>query len=261
MNNVMLQQLSIRKLYTLALAEGEGVGTAYEYFVKRLLLRRWLQTIPHPRSLLVAGLPEKYGCSLDFLLLAQELRIRPMVVDDRPIALAKLQQSVQEAQRAGMLLSAEWDGVVTSSLPTIPELKKSFDLVICSEVVQRLFPPQRYTYFGRLMQLAPHCAIFCPNSHNAAHTTTSGLKGVSVDELRQLATHRHSYPIYQTGYVDMPPFPPGITRTEDQRTQATSGLAEQIAMSGLEWYARGEKILPQRLRAQEAHIVYLLGSR
>ncbi len=44
--NPMLHQISIKTLYSLALAEGEGVGTAYEYFAKRLILASWLNGKP-----------------------------------------------------------------------------------------------------------------------------------------------------------------------------------------------------------------------
>jgi hypothetical protein len=78
-----LYQISLR----LALAEGEGVGTAYEYFAKRLALGRWLKQVGRPVRMLVAGLPQKYGSSLDFLLLAEELGAEVTVVDERPSAL------------------------------------------------------------------------------------------------------------------------------------------------------------------------------
>ncbi len=66
----MLPTHSIKALYALALAEGEGMGTAYEYYAKRLILGRWLAERPRPASILIAGLPQKYGASLDLLLLA-----------------------------------------------------------------------------------------------------------------------------------------------------------------------------------------------
>ena len=68
-----IQKRSIKSLYPLALAEGEGVGTAYEYFAKRLHLARWLKGTKPPQHILIAGLPEKYGASLDFMLLASEV--------------------------------------------------------------------------------------------------------------------------------------------------------------------------------------------
>src|SRR5262252_6719711 len=93
---------SIKSLYPLALAEGEGVGTAYEYFAKRLILTRWLAKLPQARSLLIAGLPEKYGSSLDFLLLTQEMAVADViVVDERPPALDKIRKSLAAAQAMG----------------------------------------------------------------------------------------------------------------------------------------------------------------
>ena len=71
----MLPFRTIKSLYPLALAEGEGVGTAYEYFAKRLVLSSWLAKLPTVRRLIIAGLPEKYGSSLDFLLIAQEMGV------------------------------------------------------------------------------------------------------------------------------------------------------------------------------------------
>lgn len=41
---------SIKSLYALALAEGEGVGTAYEYFAKRLAMSRWLPAAWRPAA-------------------------------------------------------------------------------------------------------------------------------------------------------------------------------------------------------------------
>jgi hypothetical protein len=62
----------------------------------------------------------------------------------------------------------------------------------------------------------------------------------------------------KTGYVDMPPFPPGITRTEEQREQATSGKGEAIAMWGLGYFARLERFFPCSWRRRKSHIVFAL---
>ena len=53
--------LGIAELYPYALAEGEGVGTAYEYFAKRRVVGPLLSRLPAHARVLVAGLPEKYG--------------------------------------------------------------------------------------------------------------------------------------------------------------------------------------------------------
>jgi hypothetical protein len=67
-------------------------------------------------------------------------------------------------------------------------------------------------------------------------------------------------PLARAGYIDMPPFPPGITRSDDQREQATSGRLEAFAMWGLQQYARGERLLPRALRQRQSHIVYALAN-
>ncbi|MCZ7673579.1 MAG: hypothetical protein M5U34_43910 [Chloroflexi bacterium] len=65
-------------------------------------MARETAVFPHPH-LLIAGLPEKYGSSLDFLLLAEELGAEVTVVDERPFALEKLRQGLAAAQDEGWL--------------------------------------------------------------------------------------------------------------------------------------------------------------
>jgi len=64
---------SIRKMYPYALLEGQGMGTAYEYYSKLAVMRRVFQVTRAPRSIVAMGLPEKHGYDLDFVLLAHEL--------------------------------------------------------------------------------------------------------------------------------------------------------------------------------------------
>lgn len=242
----MLSKQAIKTLYAPALAEGEGVGTAYEYFAKRLILRHWLRGFTkRPLTLLIAGLPQIYGLSLDFLLMAQEIGCTTVIVaDDRPDRLTFLEKALPQmgwAIRPTLLH--------TNHLPTLPELKGQFDLAISSEVLQRLAGEQKQ-YTQRLQHIASHVALFAPNGDNQAHVTHSGLAGVRLDEMRQLLNTKRA------GYIDMPPFPPGITRTEDQREQATSGKLEAIAMWGLGYYAQMEWLIPRPIRQSQSHIVY-----
>lgn len=255
----MLKPLSIKSLYALALAEGEGVGTAYEYFAKRLVLAGWLKQVGRPKRVLIAGLPEKYGSSLDFLQLAQELGAAVTIVDERPLSLLKLQSSLAAAQQEGWLTAVSPTLIPVANLADLVEVAGPFDLCICSEVVQRADPPDRAQYAARLRELGTAVALFTPNGDNPAHTNISGLSGLSLAELQTLFT-RHAPPATrrQFGYIDMPPFPPGITRSDEQREQATSGRFEGLAMWGLGYYARAEKILPASIRRRQSHIVYAL---
>lgn len=241
----MLENLSIKSLYAPALAEGEGVGTAYEYFAKRLVLRRWLKKSDAPKRILIAGLPQKYGFSFDFLLLADELGATITVVDDRPERLTQFKQMVQSPV----------DCVLTANIAHLTELSSGFDLVVTSEVLQRIAAVDRQLYVNRLRQLAPRAAIFCPNKENKSHVGVSGLDGLMLAELRELVGNGRNI---RSGLIDMPPFPPGITRTDDQREQATSGKFEALAMWGLGVYARSERFLPYSIRKTQSHIVYAL---
>jgi len=261
----MLSRYSVKALYPLALAEGEGMGTAYEYYAKRLVLERWMKGQPRPASILVAGLPEKYGASLDFLLLAGELGAVVTVVDDRPSALERL-NSALAALRGGPLPLAQPEICALVDLPRLAALERRFELAVSSEVLQRLPPSDRVAYVERLRDRADALALFTPNADNPAHTGRSGLAGLHLDELRGLVgTTPDGQPpslirgrLSRTGYVDMPPFPPGITRSDAQREQATQGAFEGMVMDGLRVYAHAERLLPGALRRRQSHIVYAL---
>lgn len=246
----MLDSVSIKSLYVPALAEGEGVGTAYEYFAKRLVLNRWLARLPNrPVSVLIAGCPEKYGSSLDFVLLAAELGAALTVVDEREEALEKARLSLAASQTEGWLpgFTAAYQAVPLTALQS---LNRSFDLVLSSEVLQRLSTDERERYVDGLVAVGTAVALFAPNSDNPAHINLSGLKGLTQSELQTLV------PGWHTGYIDMPPFPPGMVRSDEQREQATSGFAEALAMWGLGYYARLEGFIPPTIRQQQSHIVY-----
>ena len=273
----MLAHYTIKDLYALALAEGEGMGTAYEYYAKRLALGRWLKARPRPASILVAGLPEKYGASLDFLLLAGELGAAVTVVDDRPAALDRLRGALDRPQRS-QKTSEVWavfprPVCLLADLPGLAGLAGQFDLAVSSEVLQRLAAAERPAYVAALRARADALALFAPNADNPAHTGRSGLAGLQLDEMSALmqATADRRPPTAAgeaavgsrrsavvSGYIDMPPFPPGITRSDEQREQATQGAFEAVVMGGLRVYAHGERLLPGALRRRQSHIVYAL---
>jgi hypothetical protein len=246
---------TIKQLYVLALAEGEGVGTAYEYYAKRLVLLPWLAKEKRPDSILVAGLPEKYGASLDFLLLGAELGCRITVVDDRSHALARFERALETLKSIYYSPSLNPQIVQTGDLSSLHELKTNFDLAVSSEVLQRLTAEKRQSYVSRLQEASSKLALFSPNGDNDSHVGISGLNGLKLEELDRLMDQDASLEKI-VGFIDMPPFPPGITRSETQRKEASSGSAEAFAMWGLGVYARMEKYIPQSARRKYAHIVY-----
>lgn len=249
---IMLTPYSIKDLYALALAEGEGMGTAYEYYAKRRALEPWLARRPRPQSILIAGLPQRYGLSLDFLLLASELGATVTILDERPAVFERLLAARENLLREGLFSLAEPQTMHVSALTALPTDDAPFDLVLSSEVLQRLTPPERQHYATAALAAGP-TALFAPNADNPAHTNRSGLAGLHLVELRALAGGQSI-----NGYIDMPPFPPGITRSDEQREQATTGAFEQFVMWGLGEYARREHWVPGRLRRTQSHIVYAL---
>ena len=100
----VLSDISIRELYSWALAEEEGVGTAYEYYAKRLALGRWLRGRSRPQKILIAGLPQKYGLSLDFIQLAAEYGAVVTIIDERQDSLDELQDVIAAARIAPVQL-------------------------------------------------------------------------------------------------------------------------------------------------------------
>lgn len=252
----MMQLHSIKTLYSLALAEGEGVGTAYEYFAKRLVLRPWLQTLPPIRRMLIAGLPEKYGASLDYILLAEELGATAVVADDRPESLEKFNASLVKARQMGWFTAGHIETVLVPTMASLAEVDGGVDLAIANEVIQRLPPADRLAYGQRQCELAAAVALFCPNAANPDHAAHSGLATLPLSDLPRLLPP--SARIASSGYIDMPPFPTGVTRSEAQRAQAESGRFEAYIMWGLGYFARMEHWLPTAVRRQKSHIIYAL---
>ncbi|MCL4263020.1 MAG: hypothetical protein KJ069_07380 [Anaerolineae bacterium] len=252
-----LPKTSIKSLYALALAEGEGVGTAYEYFAKRLVLRPWLPTIPPVKRLLITGLPEKYGSSLDYLLLAEGLGATAVIADDRPAALEKFQASWDRARQVGWLTAVQPELILVQNMAEMAGLSGPFDLAISNEVIQRLPAADRPAYVQRQGEITTAVALFCPNAANPDHAAHSGL---STLELSELLTLSPAHLVTRSGYIDMPPFPTGVSRSAEQRTQAESGAFEGLVMWGLGYFARLERWLPTAVRRQKSHIIYNLMS-
>lgn len=238
--------------YPYAMAEGEGAGTAYEYYVKARTLKKVLKKIGLPNNLLIAGLPERYGFSLDFILLSQTLGCQKVVVlDERKQRLERFQEILRQLGEKNLLDCQNSIEIVPQLFPdNLPE----FDLFISCEVLQRLSPSDRQRYFNNCLKTTRTGIVFTPNAENPSHATHSKLNTVSLEELTGLA--RTQGEVINSGYVDLPPFPPGITRSDDQRESAGQGF-QRLVFKGVEQWAKAENLFPSSLRRQWAHIVYV----
>jgi hypothetical protein len=254
-----LRSESIRSLYALNLLEGEGLGTSYEYYVKFRKLEKFVRTVRPLNKILIAGLPEKYGLSLDFFLLGRILSADIMVIDERA-------DKIEEVQRVLEVLkhSKNWrDCNVTflqvedlSDALRSDLLDNHHDLALSCEVLQRL-GESRSEYVSGLKKVSSNFSLFVPNQTNQAHTQISGLKGIRLKELIDLLQREQGIQISDHGYIDMPPFPPGISRSKEERDRASKSLTGKILMKGLEIYSRMEKMFPRRFKEKKAHIVFV----
>jgi len=252
---------SIKSWYVINLIEGEGVGTAYEYYAKTRKLVKFINSIEKPKSILIAGLPEKYGLSLDFFLLGQALQAEIVVIDERHDALERAREALLALQSKKL-----FDGLKVTFLKTdrIAEfddgrlIEGKFDIALTSEVLQRLGDAKE-TYIDSLKRLAKNYVIFAPNRGNKSHANLSGLKSVYLmDLVKYCEKGQAKRAIYEYGFLDMPPFPPGLSRSKVKRMQAAESQVETFLMKGLEIYCLCEFLFPKFLKEKTAHIAYVM---
>jgi hypothetical protein len=244
---------SIRALYPYALAEGEGVGTAYEYVAKTRFIQPALDRLTKLGSagrILVAGLPEKYGTSLDFAILADRIGAELEIADERAPAIDRARNAIEASRRSGKLSRLRVTFRQAASLDRVADGRH--DAVFSCEVLQRVPTDAREAFANALRAAAPIGAVFVPNAENTSHLKISGLGGLALAELHDLFRGA------RVTYVDMPPFPPGIARSAEQRSRASSGFAERVAMRLLDAYCAAEPLVPNGLKRRVAHIACAL---
>jgi len=253
---------NIQSWYAINLVEGEGVGTAYEYYAKLRKLKKFINTIGKPKRILIAGLPEKYGLSMDFFWLGGMLHAETVIIDDRSetleragriLSMLKSEKFVDETKFTFIKTDRIWE------FNSIDVIKGEFDLALSSEVLQRL-DGTRETYISNLKKAAKYFAIFVPNRGNESHANLSGLKSLYLEELLQHC--QEGYPettLYDYGYIDMPPFPPGLSRSQEKREKASESRFESFLMKGLEFYGLCEDLIPKFIKEKIAHIIYVMG--
>lgn len=251
---------SIKSLYDINLVEGEGVGTAYEYYAKLRKLKNFINSIEKPKRILVAGLPERYGLSMDFFLLGQILQAETVAIDERADALERARKALWTLKSKKLF---DDTNVMFLKADDLAEFNNDnltggkFDLALSSEVFQRLDGVQGI-YISNLKRVAKHFAIFVPNRGNESHASLSGLNSVHLEELLRRCQEHSEVRIYDYGYVDIPPFPPGLTRSQEKRQRASESWLECLLMKGLETYSLCEDLLPNVLKAKIAHIIYVM---
>jgi hypothetical protein len=67
--------------------------------------------------------------------------------------------------------------------------------------------------------------------------------------------------IFDSGLLDMPPFPPGLSRSQAKRERAAASKVEGVIMDALAVYCSFENFCPRFVKAKLAHIGYVIAVR
>ncbi len=257
----------MRALYEIALEEREGLGTAYEYYVKLRLLNRFAAP-GRPKSILILGLPERYGFSMDFLRFAGRLGARVTVLDERPERLEEHARIADRLVARGLLSAGKVDRRAAADWASAGE---QYDLGLSCEVLQRLGPEAREAFARTLAVSCRQFAVFAPNAGNAAHVGLSGLKTVAPEDLVGLLRSAGAAP-EDSGLLDCPPFPPGLHMIAPvspgsggaPRSGLSDGLKKQVMRSVAPFltpFAHLERRYPSSVRSRYSHIVWAVGGK
>lgn len=240
-----------------AIAEGEGIGTAYEYRARRRVLDALGNGNGEPRRILIAGLPEKYGFSLDFVIFARDAGCSIDVIDERPEVIDAFTRLLrdfagEEFTRAVRIKQSGLDA------PGIGDAQ--YDLAFSSAVLQRLDAPARTGYIRSLSRVVRRAVLFAPNKMNRAHERLTGLRTLSVDELSACITDVDGTArVLSAGSVDAPFFPPGISiPAASRRAFACGRICRTALIPLLDCWSYLESLSPACIRDRVAHMVYVI---
>lgn len=255
--NIDKLKMKITKFYPINLLEGEGVGQTYEYFVKWRMFNRFFKNRPFPKNMLIAGLPSKYGLSLDLLMLANFFRCPVTIADERKVNIERLRKVVFLLCKQKVLSIRDISFVEVHSLLDLEKsIAEKFDLVINSEVLQRLSSSDLKIFFRKIAYLSSFGIFFVPNRYNLGHAKLSKLKTLGIKDIENAVDD--TIEIISSGYLDFPPFPPGLKRSDAARQKAASSRLEKLAMKILEYWGRLETFLPFFIRKRQSHIIYFI---
>lgn len=224
----------LRQFYSLAIEEGEGLGTAYEYASKLKLLKPFLDS----RKVLIYGLPEKYGMSLDFLYILSQHNCDVHVYDERK---EKIQQYLQIID---ILIKK---GIIQRKPQIVNEIREEYDLILSSEVIQRLGKNKLQSYFEDTKKFSKKSLIFFPNANNKSHYFFSKLNSYKPEYVANFFEHD-----VKTGFADMPPFPPGLSLKSDKQRKNLKWLIFPLRI----WLII-EKVCPNPIKKRFCHIAYI----
>lgn len=250
---------NIYNLYKIATLENEGWGTAYEYRAKLPFLDKLFEKTDI-KKVMILGLPEKYGYSMDFVLYTYFNKIENIIVfDDRQNKIDNFSKMLTEV---GVHFGIT-PNVKVQKVHSWSEIKnEQVDVILSCEVLQRLDDQSKDSYIKYILNNTKKYLIFVPNGKNRAHEGISELKTLYVDILVELFKETK---IIEFGYIDCPPHPPGISFKNKKSSIKNKWKGFIIYMLLSIWYNvfEGQKnsFFFKNLFETNAHIVFVAGER
>lgn len=232
---IIICKMQLKHLYSIALLEGEGLGTAYEYFIKLKLLDKYLEK-NKIKDVLIYGLPEKYGFSLDFFYFCHKNNFNIFLFEKRREKIKRLKKILKDLDKKN---------IIFKNFKIIQKINKKYDLILSCEVLQALKENELKEYKDNIRDYSKIAIIFVPNKNNKSHIKFSGLNGFSLKELKS-----EFYNVKKSGCIDAPPFPPGIKKKEK--------IKSVFLIKILEFFLYIEKFIPSIIKKNIAHISYIL---
>jgi len=224
----------MQELYKLALAEGEGLGTAYEYFVKIRLLNRLLKC-KKIENILIYGLPERYGFSLDFIYFCYKNNLDVFLFEKRKDKIKKFKEILGKLNKKN---------IINGNLKIIKKIDKRYDLVLSCEVLQALKENELKEYISNIQKHSKTAIVFVPNKSNKSHVKFSGLNGFTLEELKKIFKNN-----IMSGYIDIPPFPPGLKKKKK--------IKNNLIIRIISLFAYIEKFYPRIIKRKFGHVCYV----
>jgi len=249
---------SVIALYPLALLEGQGMGTAYEYSAKLKLLERVVAEMLPLQSLFIGGLPEDYGVDLGLALLAARYGCWTVVADDRPWALETFAYALTSPPLAALADPGHFEmrHLTTLARPAGAD-DAPFDLWVTTSALQRLKDSELAGYLAHVRTKSRHAVLLVPNKANKEHLTLSGLDGFFLPDL-VAACRQAGLKVRQAGHLDVAPFPPGLKRSPEAKEKAVESRLERLVMRSLEGWVQVERRLPRFLKRRFGHLAYVV---
>jgi hypothetical protein len=205
---------------------------------------------------LIGGLPEAYGVDLSLALLGGWFGCQVVVADDRQTPLQTFFRGLEAPPLAGRIDPERFEMRLLEALarPTLPG-DEPFDLWVTTSSIQRLDASGRAAYMAQVRSTARAAVIMVPNKDNRAHTTITHIEGIYLPDLVVLC-QQAGLSVREAGYLDLPPFPPGITRSDQAKESAAHSPSERLIMVGLEGMASVERFWPRLVKRPFSHIAY-----